>query len=373
MTGRVGNFSIGLLNIQTGDEPATATDATNFSVVRLKRDVLRRSSIGALFTRRSVSTQGGGSAETYGVDGTFSFYDNLTINTYWATASTPRLDPDDVSYRTQLDYAGDRYGVELERLVVGTDFNPEVGFLRREAFERSFGSFRFSPRPRSVAAIRKLTWEGRFDYVTDRAGTLETRQVQGRFGTEFENSDMLNVEYTRSYEFLDEPFAIAPAVAIPIGGYTFQDVRASLELGRQRRMSGTVSVQHGSFFSGDKTTVGFGFGGGPGSGRLELSPRFSVEPGLSINWIDLPEGQFTTKLVTARTTFTFTPLMFISALLQYNSSNDSVSTNLRLRWEYQPGSELFVVYNEQRDTLAPRFPELENRAVVIKINRFFRF
>ena len=34
-------------------------------------------------------------------------------------------------------------------------------------------------------------------------------------------------------------------------------------------------------------------------------------------------------------------------------------SNARLRWEYRPGSELFVVYNEQRDTLAPgSFPEL---------------
>ena len=68
-----------------------------------------------------------------------------------------------------------------------------------------------------------------------------------------------------------------------------------------------------------------------------------------------------------------TPLMFVSALLQYNSSNSSLSTNLRLRWEYSPGSELFVVYNEQRDTLTPHFPDLENRAFVVKLNRLFRF
>ena len=373
LTGRVGKFSIGMMNIQTGDEPVTAAQAVNFSVVRLKRDVLRRSSVGAIFTRRGVSTRGAGSNETYGIDGTFAFYDSLAINTYWATTSTRGLGRDDVSYRTQLDYAGDRYGVELERLVVGTDFNPEVGFLRRGDFERSFASFRFSPRPQGIAAIRKLSWEGRFDYITDRAGVLETRQAQGRFGIEFENSDRFNLEYTRSYEFLEQPFQIASDLTIPVGGYRFQDVLTSLEFGRQRKLSGTVSVQHGSFFSGDKTTVGFGLGGGSSGGRLELTPQFSVEPGFSLNWIDLPEGQFTTKLVTARTTYTFTPLMFISALLQYNSSNDSISANLRLRWEYQPGSELFVVYNEQRDTLAPRFPELENRAVVIKINRLFRF
>ena len=373
LTGRVGKFSIGMMSIQTGDEPVTAAQATNFLVMRLKRDVLRRSSVGAIFTRRSVSTETAGSNETYGIDGTFAFYDNLDINTYWATTSTRGLGGDDVSYRTQLNYAGDRYGVQLERLVVGTEFNPEVGFLRREDFERSFASFRFSPRPQGIAAIRKLSWEGRFDYITDRVGVLETRQAQGRFGVEFESSDQLTVEYTRSYEFLEQPFQIASDVTIPVGGYRFQDVLTSFEFGRQRRLSGTVSVQHGSFFSGDKTTVGFGLGGGTTSGRLELTPQFSMEPGLSLNWIDLPEGQFTTKLVTVRTTYTFTPLMFVSALLQYNSSNDSVSANLRLRWEYQPGSELFVVYNEQRDTLTPRFPELENRAFIIKINRLFRF
>jgi hypothetical protein len=66
--------------------------------------------------------------------------------------------------------------------------------------------------------------------------------------------------------------------------------------------------------------------------------------------------------------------MFVSALVQYNSSNSTLSTNLRLRWEYQPGSELFVVYNEGRDTLTlGRFPELEARSFVVKVNRLFRF
>ena len=373
LTGRIGKFTIGALNVQTADEPAVGAQATNFSVIRLKRDILRRSSVGALFTGRSVSTQGAGSNQAYGLDGTFRFYDNLSINTYWAQTQTPGLLDDDVSYRTQLDYAGDRYGVQLERLVVGDNFNPEVGFLRRDDLERSFGLFRFSPRPRSIAAIRKLSWEGRLDYITNRAGMLETRQGQGRFGIEFENSDQFNATYTRSYEFLDGPFEIASDVTIPVGGYSFQDVQLSFAMGPQRPLSGELSVQHGSFFSGTKTTIDVGVGGGGRGGRVELTPQLSVEPGVSLNWVDLPEGRFTTQLVTARTTYTVTPQMFVSALLQYNSSNSSLGANLRLRWEYQPGSELFVVYNEQRDTLTPRFPELENRAFIIKINRLFRF
>jgi hypothetical protein len=120
-------------------------------------------------------------------------------------------------------------------------------------------------------------------------------------------------------------------------------------------------------------SIGGGFGPG-GAGRIELSPQFSLEPGLAINRVELPQGSFTSQLVTTRTTYTFTPTMFVSALIQYNSSNDALSSNVRLRWEYQPGSELFVVYNEQRDTLTPqRFPELENRAFIVKFNRLFRF
>ena len=367
LTGRVGAFSVGLLNIQTGDESVSGAPTTNFSAVRLTRDLLRRSSVGAIVTRRSVSVQGAGSSETYGLDGTFAFYDNLSIDTYWATTRTAGVGPDDDSYRGQLDYAGDRFGVQLERLVVGTDFNPEVGFLRRDDFERSVGSFRFSPRPQSIAAIRKLSWQGRFDYITDRDGRLETRAAEAQFGIEFENSDRLTTTYTRSHEFLDQPFEIGPDVTIPVGGYSFHDVQLSYELGRQRKLSGTMSVQHGSFFSGEKTSVGFS------RGRFELTPQVSMEPSVSVNWVDLPQGRFTTELLTMRTTYTATPRLFVSALLQYNSSNDSLGANLRLRWEYQPGSEIFVVYNEQRDTLTPRFPELDNRAFIVKVNRLFRF
>ena len=109
------------------------------------------------------------------------------------------------------------------------------------------------------------------------------------------------------------------------------------------------------------------------SGRLSVGPQISLEPGLTINKVDLVEGAFTQRLVTARATYTMSPLMFASALLQYNAITNSVAANIRFRWEYQPGSELFVVYNEQRDTLTPSFPGLTNGAFVIMINRVFRF
>ncbi len=373
LTGRVGRFTVGAMNIQTGDEAVTGALPTNFSVLRIKRDVLRRSSFGAIFTGRSVSTLGPGSSETFGADANFGFHDTVNIDTYWARTETPGSRGDDVSYRARFEYRGDRYGVQLEHLAVGEDFRPDVGFLRRDDFDRSFGAFRFSPRPYAIAAIRRFTWEGRFDYYTSRAGVVETRLGQGFFGIEFENADRFEVEYTRSYEFLDRPFEITGDVAIPVGGYRFQDTRVAYQFGRQRAFSGMLAVQRGSFYGGEKTTVEMGLPGGFRSGRLEITPQLSLEPGISYNRVELPQGRFTTGLVTSRTTYTATPLMFVSALVQYNSSNASLGANVRFRWEYQPGSELFVVYNEQRDTLTPRHPELQNRSFVIKINRLFRF
>jgi hypothetical protein len=367
LTGEVGKFSIGMLNIQTDDVQAAGAASTNFTAVRVKRDILRRSRIGALFTGRSVSVLGDGSNQAYAADAAFSFFDNVNMSGYVARTQTPGLKGDDVSYQGRFSYDGDRYGARVEHLLVGDNFNPEVGFLRRDDFRHSFVSARFSPRPRSIESVRQFFWQANLTYLENGAGQLETRISELQFSTEFNSSDNLSVDVTDNYELLVSPFRIAPGVTIPVGGYDFSDVTVRYLIGGQRRANGSLSVQRGSFYNGDITSVGFA------QGRIELLKQFSLEPTLLVNRIDLPQGSFTTKLLRARANYSFTPWMFVSALFQYNSSNDSLSTNLRLRWEYQPGSELFVVYTDERDTVGPRFQALENRAFVVKINRLLRF
>jgi hypothetical protein len=106
---------------------------------------------------------------------------------------------------------------------------------------------------------------------------------------------------------------------------------------------------------------------------MSLTNQFSIEPTYTVNRIELVQGSFTTHLGGGRISYTMTPRMFTSALLQYNSGSNSVSVNARLRWEYRSGSELFVVYNEQRDTRVASFPGLTNRALIFKMNRLLRF
>ena len=368
LTGRVGGFDLGLLYIRTDEEAVSEARPTNFSVVRLKRDILRQSSVGVLVTGRSVGLSGTGTNAAYGVDGSFAFLENqLAIDAYWAQTRTDGLSGKETSYRANLDYDGDRYGVRLERLVVGDAFNPEVGFVRRDDMRKSAGRFRFSPRLLSVDSIRKLSWSGSIDYIENGAGRLETREADAEFGIEFENSDRFILGYLRTYEFLPEPFEISPDIVLPVGGYDFDTVRVGFNFGLQRMARANVLVEHGTFFNGHKTALRVS------RGRVNFTPQFAVEPSYSVNWVDLAEGAFTTHLAGSRVIYTMTPQMFTSALLQYNSASNTVAANVRFRWEYQPGSELFVVYSEQRDTLTPHFPELENRAFIIKINRLFRF
>jgi hypothetical protein len=367
LTGRAGKYSVGMLNIQTGEEPQTGARDTNFSVVRLKRDVLRRSSVGALFTNRTKSTVGTGGNQSYGVDGTFAFYENLQINTYWARTETDGLSSQgNTSYRGQLDYSGDRYTVQVERLKIGDNFNPEVGFLRRDDIVRDYARFKFSPRPRNRSAIRKYVYDGAIEYIENGAGRLETRERAAEFALEFQNSDRFTVNYTNSYEFLPEPFPIGGGVILPIGSYSFDTFRVGYNLAQQRVVSANVTAEFGTFYNGHKTTFS------AARGRVPITNQLSVEPTYSINYVSLVEGEFTTHLLGSRVTYSMTPLMFVSALIQFNSGIGAVSTNARFRWEYQPGSELFVVYNEERNTMTRSFPSLNNRAFIVKINRLFR-
>ena len=367
VTGEIGRFSVGGLNARTDDLGSLGVEATNFTVVRVKSDVLRRSRIGAIFARRSVSTVGEGSNETYGVDAAFSLYDNVDFGAYWSRTHTPGLEAEDVSYQAEFSYNPDRYGFQVSHLLVGENFNPEVGFLRRDDFRRTFASAYFSPRPSSIQAVRQFTWRANFNYTENGAGIIETREARASFRTEFETSDVFSVDVANTYELLERPFEIHADVMIPPGGYEFADVTLGYLLGGQRRANGQLTVQFGQFFNGDLKALGFS------SGRIEVLPQFSLEPSASVNRVELPQGSFTTTVLRTRANYSLTPRMFVSGLFQYGSDTETLSTNLRFRWEYSPGSELFVVYTDERTTVGPRSPALENRVFVVKFNRLLRF
>jgi hypothetical protein len=370
LTGKIGNTEIGALTISTDADDFSNIESTEFTVLRLKRDVFSRSTVGVMVTDRSESLVGDGASQLYGIDGAFDFFEDFSLDTYLAKTDSPGLSGDNKSYLGNFTYDSDRYGFNSGYLVVEKNFNPEIGFKRRNNFKQFSSGARFSPRPVSIAWIRRFNLEANTQaYWSAETDALETRQHDLSFGTEFETSDQLILSITDQFEMLTRPFRIATGVTLLPGKYDFTSYQASYNFGAQRKVSGVLSLRVGDFWSGTNTSIGFG------SGRIELSPQLSIEPSYSINKVKLPEGDFRTELSSFRVTYTLSPRMYLGGLVQYESNSDSFSTNFRFRWEWAPGSEFFVVYSDDRDTDPFGHPsglELRNRGLAIKINRLFQ-
>jgi hypothetical protein len=175
------------------------------------------------------------------------------------------------------------------------------------------------------------------------------------------------VSYTDSFERLVRPFTLAPGAIVPPGTYDFATTRVAYTGGQQRPASGEIAVEAGPFYDGDRVSVALN------SGRMQVTPQVSLEPSFSINRVSLPRSDVTLKVGRLRATYTITPRMFVSGLVQYSSAAASFGSNVRFRWEYRPGSELFVVYTDDFDTGATgELSSLRNRGFVVKFNRLFR-
>jgi hypothetical protein len=364
ITGKAGKFDIGGLALTTDDKPSAGAVQTTFSAMRVRRNLLRRSSVGMIATGRSPAPSGHDGNGAAGVDADFRFFDNVQATAYWARTSSPE-GGDASSYRGRFLYAGDRYGAEVERLVIGPQFNPEVGFVRRGDVAITSASGRFSPRLRPGGLVRKLTWQGDLDYITDATGeVLEDRAASGQFGVDFNSGDGVAVVATRQYERLPLDFAIARGVVVPAGAYRYQTVNASYNLAAKRMVSGSASASYGSFYDGTRTTARY-------SGRVGVPPHVAIEPSLTFNWVRLPYGDFDASLIGMRLIVSPTARLGFSSLTQFNPSAHSLTFSVRTRWEYSPGSDLYIVYSDGRNTAS--VSSLQTRSFAIKATRLLRF
>lgn len=281
---------------------------------------------------------------------------------------SPTLDPHDVSTgRAELSVA--RGGRAARGAGGGATGPRDVSRAPR----RCHGCLaaRFSPRLRRHRTIRRFIWEAAATYYTNAAVTrVENRAFDVAFATEFHNSDQTGLSVTKEYELLPQDFRIAPGVLVAKGGYQQRGLYAFYNLGSQRRAAGRFSTTMRRLYDGTRREASY-------SSRMAVRPRFTIEPGLSLAWVDLPAGEFAARLMTSRFTWTPTNRMFVSSLLQCNVDAHTTSSSVRWRWEYRLGSELFVVYSDGRDTLAlPRTvtgSPIMNRTFAVKATRLFRF
>jgi hypothetical protein len=225
--------------------------------------------------------------------------------------------------------------VQIERLLADTNFNPDVGFCGAPRFRRDSAYLRFQSRP-PRSPRWKFTWDGAFDYITDPAGRLESRLGQTGYRTEFNNGDVVGAEVASIYERIDTPFLLGSDVYVPAGEYSWPELHVGYSFGPQRRASGSVNLEAGNFYDGTRTSIN------TGRGRMEITP--AVGRAQRHDQLD----RRLDRLVHEHASHGPDDLRCHAAhvgrsALSVRSGIALLSTNVRFRWEYQPGSDLFVV------------------------------
>ena len=359
LSGRAGPYTLGLFSMQTDD--FEETPSTNFSVIRVSRDVLQRSDVGGIFVNKE---QGSGQYNrTYGIDGNFNFLNHLDVTSFLLKTETPGLGNEDMAGIIMAAWNDQRMELEGQYLVVGENFNPEVGFVPRAGMKKGKGQITWTPRPgESIPWIREFRALNRIDYITDTSGTLETRQMETRFRVDFQNGSRFSVGRDSRFERLTEPFFIRPDEAIPPGDYDFSEYSALLIIDRSRMFSGEARVGTGGFFNGHRDSYRFLLG-------FRSGYRFASELTWTHDDIALPSGDFSTDLVITNLQYSFNTRMFLNALIQYNSELKEISSNIRFNWIHKPLSDLFLIYNERRSTTG----EVIERALIAKLTYAFNF
>jgi len=359
LTGRLGHYTLGFLSLQT--DKLVETPSTNFTVLRLRRDLFRNSDVGGIFINKQVN--GGGFNRTYGFDANLKFFNYLDIVPFLVKTESPDQPGEDLAANIGIIWSDPFWDLLAEYMTIEENFNPEVGFVPRTNIRKTRGKFGVKPRPgERIPWIRQFQPFLDVNYITDQENILETRTVESNFSVLFDNTSNLQFSYTASFERLDEPFSITPDQEIPIGDYSFGKYSISFNGDRSRLFSANAALQTGGFFDGDKDSYSLG---------VRFLPNYHFEA--DVSWehddVTLPSGDFKTNLVSTRLTYSFNTKMFLNALIQYNSTIREIESNIRFNFIYKPLSDFFLVYNERRGSTG----EVKERAIIAKLTYVFDF
>ena len=335
LTGKLGDYSIGVLGLRTAAEGTQVRN--DFSAVRIKRDVLGRSSFGMLFTDRR-SRGGAHSNQVFGLDANVAFGERNKVDLFWVQSSDGQVG-NSSAYRAHILLENDLLGFETDWMRVGEKFFPGIGFVQRRGMNRRFVKAQVSPRPGRFG-IRRIYLRTELDYVEDLQGSLETRIWKESLTIQSEHDDNLSFNWQSSDEVIRAPFLVAGVLPVAPGSYGFDDWRLRVGTSPSRRLFGSLRFRSGGFFDGERTDLG-------GDVFIKASKHLLVDAGYSNNSIRLSTGELKATLIRFRSTYIFNPRMWTATLLQWNSVNNELGVNARLRYTYRPGSDIYVVFNER--------------------------
>jgi hypothetical protein len=344
MSGKAGPFDIGLLTTQT--ERTDQSPGANLSTARIRWNVGRRAYIGGIVTSSSSDLQ---SNRAYGTDALYWLSRDLRAEGFIAAVDDRDVNRQPVSYSAALTYNTDLWGAGLRTLSVEENFDPAIGYVRRDNIRRQTGNLRRSWRLNRSWA-RKVNFSSNFTYLTNQQDMLDTRQWQFEASDELESGGQVRFQLSRNFERIfaeDDPFVINPrqGIVIPAGDYGFNRWLIAYQGFDGSSIVPGVRLERGQFYGGDRTTLGL-------SGIWRASPHLMLQGDYEFNDISLPQGAFNTHLWRTRVTVPITARVTADAFLQWNGLNQQgeqeLNTQLRLHVIYARDSNLFLVFSDQR-------------------------
>jgi hypothetical protein len=367
LTGVAGGFGIGLINMQVrGDE---TTDANNYSVLRVRRNVGEGSDIGVLYMQRQSTDNTADYNRVAGLDANLRFFTSWDWNSYVVGTRTPGLSGEQYAARTSINHEDNFFHGKAGLMTLGDHFNNDLGFYRRIGIKKWFTDIGIRPRPEALRrrGIRELHPHIVWDMYTDQSNRMVQKRLHTGQTFFFENGAVLELSYNPAFNLLSAPLTLSPeADPLPAGPYGWNEFGILANTDLSRPLSLQSRWAFGELYNGTQKSV---------QATVMWRPNFRVRLSAGVQRtdgrLDLLDGKFVNAVYTVRANYSFSPVMFIDALSQYDPTTEQLNANVRFNLIHHPLSDLFVVYNDQRflTTDAPTV----GRSIAIKLTQMLSF
>jgi len=341
LTGRVGRWNIGVLGV--AQDEYEGVEASNLFVGRVSANVLEESSVGLIVTDGDPRSN---------LDNSLVGFDFRYRNTrlpsgrtlqseFWYQQSdTEGIDTDDEAFGVRVS-SPNEVGLKgrFSYSRIEENFNPALGFVNRSNVEQIEAQAAFVRRlegHRFLRTIEQSAFTRQFDQI---GGGLQSRLIFLQpLAFETNSGNIGKVQLKREREVLIQDFEIADGIVISPGDYEFDRFSVEYKGAGQRAFAPFFEWADGDFYDGDRLKLIAGFDWRP-------NPRINLGLSYQYNDVELPVGDFTTRLIQVNANYSFTARWSWVNLIQYDNVTESASINSRLRWNPRAGQDLFIVLN----------------------------
>ncbi len=378
LVGRIGTWDIGLLDMQTHKQDSIPSE--NFGVLRLRHRIFNPYSYaGGMFTSR-LGTNGSYNY-AYGLDGLIRLQGDDYLTYQWTQTfdDIPRIEfpvSGINNSRFAVEVTRRRrqgFGYDVSTIYSGINNNPGIGFLDRSDFKygSSAVSYTWFYKNNLPLIWQKLQLTG-FAYLGNQNDKIESAEFGPEWNFSTRSLDQGFVELKSVYEKLDSGFILADNVSVPKGSYHFFRVGGKYTMGYDKRVKTNVGLETGKFYDGWRSDISF-------SPSWYVSKHLQLSADYIYNHIDFNDRDqhLDSHIIRMKIQTAVNIKLSANAFLQYNSNNSLFSANLRIRYNFSEGSDLWIVFNEGLNTTrydyTPVLPLSDAQSVLVKYTHTFQF